>query len=281
MTSYPRLLVTCASLAVSAHAGIVYDLSTTALDGTPGENTYFVSNLTGAGLSLNSSLNFTVGTATGTNTSYIVGYFGNQTLTSVGDKLTFSVTFSGSRNPSDQVFRMGLFDSGDSLLTGNITNSNGSSALSGYDGYIATLSAKTTPSANTNLIKGRTGTNNFLFSSGSYTPVSGADLATSIGSSGEMSISLAIELLAGNTLQISTSYSSQTYIVTDAASVVNFDTFAIYAEKPSATTTSPTLAFSQLSVDFAPAAVPEPSTYAMIAGAVSLIGAIAWRRRRS
>ncbi|GAT32639.1 PEP-CTERM protein-sorting domain-containing protein [Terrimicrobium sacchariphilum] len=266
MTSFRTFILLLAAVS-TAKAATVYDVGSAVTAGNTGANTYFVSNQTGAGVTTGSSLGLTVGTSTGTtNTTYLVGYFPDVSLINVGDSISMSLSFSGPINATNEAFRVGFYDSGNSQLTSNVTASNGSAVMKDYTGYSASLGANTTPSAS-NTFKERSTSNNNLFSSSSYNSFSSPTLAGSVGSTGSRNLTYTLELVATG-VKMTIDYGTYSYSYIDTVTpYTNFDTFAIYSEKSTSTTTSPTLTFTNLTIS----SVPEPSTFVLCALGLGLL----------
>lgn len=268
---YPILVATLLAQAV-ARATTLYSLDTTVLDGNTGENTYYVAQ-TGSTASLSldptPSLTYTMASTAGSLT-YMVGYFNSTTLTNVGDKISFSLSYTATSalKASDEAFRVGLYNSGGSYMTSNNTSS-GSSATNGYTGYAATFRPSGTPGTG-NTFKERTGTGNNLFTSSTYTNL-GTDTFAPIGT-GAVSMTFSAELTAGGLL-LTTSYGGNVYSFLDTTpSTTTFDTFAIYGVDASS---SASLIFSNLTVD----SVPEPGQMALLIIGLGTVTAAACRRR--
>ncbi len=250
---------------------VLYDLNDTVFSGTAGANTFLAGPGSLSQPSPGSSITQTLGTSG--NFSYSVGYFDLTSLLALGDSLTISYAVDTSSittfQNSDQQFRVGLFNSGGSQLTANVGTT--SATFNGYDGYVGTYRPNGASGA-ANTLRERTGTNDLLWSGGSYTTLSGAPTLVSPGT-GDFTGSFKLTLVASG-VEISSVINggaAQTVIDT-TGTLTSFDTFSIFANPLN---NSPTLVFTALSVT---TSVPEPSVVGLVGCGLGL-GLL--RRRRN
>lgn len=152
---------------------VLYDLSSVKLAGSVGANAFFM----GAGTSdlavdgISGPL--TAATTTGGFT-YFVFYFDAASLEKIGDSLTvsFQGTLTGG-STSNQAFRLGLFDSHGTKLSGNVDTPQ-SNVFNAYSGYRADYRIAGAPSPNSgNNFRRRLGQENSknLFATSADTPI--------------------------------------------------------------------------------------------------------------
>lgn len=204
---------------------------------------------------------------------------------------TFTVTFNtaGTLYGDGDKWRIGLYDSsaGTRITADNLLGTNDTTGpYNGYKGY----AAFTTPGAGVDTtfkIRERTGvtgtaliaTNTPYTTLGDTIPTPGAMTA---GSAYVGTFSIGRD--ANDFLHLTMAYSGAGIsdytmtVIDESAATFSFDTFAFVAGSNTATSFS----ISQALVQTAPftAPIPEPSTYAAIAGALSLMGVMVWHRRR-
>jgi len=289
-----RLLTLTTFLAVAANAQAAVILNDNFTSGTTYNDrqslsdsaSWYVQNKdNGASLSINN----TAGTLTyskGTASANMWGYFtdsGTLGLTNVGDSITLSLTFTGTTTGSDiatNAFRLGLLNSGggatrvEADVSGNLV---AETAFNGWDGYAVFLTPR--PEGNSqsvdSSIQKRTGTNDQLFSSSAFTQVGSAvNNNIQVGSTSRTLV-FTIEKTGADAVSLIASYAgSEILNVTDSSSIFDsFDAFA-FSNFNGASSVDP-ITFSNISVT---TAVPEPSTYAILAGMMAL-GLVMLRRR--
>lgn len=265
---------------VVAVAETLYDLSTAALNGSSGENTFYAGNATLSIGSGNSSLTLQ-GTTQGF--SYVVGYFNPTSLVNVGDKAVFSFTatfsnYATSAGAGPQALRLGLFNSGGSLLTAN-SSSTDTSIFNAYTGYRADYNPNSSPGSVLSQIRERNSTSTNLFSSGATAVLTSTPTTTPLLglTSAPFSGMFSIEKTTTGILLTSTVNGTQSVTALDDASAfTNFDTFSffMYGETPAS---PPSLSFSDLQVSYL--AVPEPAAMTMLASGFGLLMLITIRKR--
>jgi hypothetical protein len=262
-----------------AQAAVLYSLSSTVLDGGAGENTYFVSNAsasgTGAGLAYNSGTPSLLWTQGSTNNQYtfMLAYLGSSAvLTNTGDSVTLSyaITPSGPgafSSSTDGSFRLGLFNSNGSKITGDQTGT-GSGTFSNYGGYLAYYRPNGSTTASDSFYQRTTGSSVLPTSNGSpaLTPT-----LVSPGT-GAITGSLTITKLALGVQLDSVINGGAVQSITDTTSVVTtFDTLSFLSfGGPS----NATLYFTELSVT----TVPEPSSWALMG--MGGVAVLCFRRRK-
>lgn len=279
----PLLLLLAAPLAAQ----------TTLLNDTFSDLSITDQNLTSSAFWVSSSstgMSLVNGTLSLTPGRHALAYFtsaGTTQALAVGDSLTVSlnITFSTVGTASGG-FRVGLFDSNGA--TRSSTNGDNTS-FTGYDGYIFTSTLDSTTSNSLTLRERVAGVSGALLSSttgGIYTTVgstggpTGQTLSTGVAynvtytitRTDSTTLSQAYYLTGGTLSGFNNTFSDTT------ASTTEFDTFAIL----STSTGGSNFAIDNVLITYsaAVAAVPEPSTYAMIFGGVSFLGLLYQRRRR-
>lgn len=270
-------------------ATTLYNLSGLVLDGSGGENTYVSATGTGSGLNYNAGTPSLTWTLSNSNSNYsqLIGKFAATSLANVGDSITLSYSFTASVstafNNTDGAFRVGLFNSNGSVVTGNTAGTDGN--VNSDLGYAAFYRPNTGTNAASNTFGQRTGTSAVLMSTSAIitttTPFgTTAPTLSSFGiTTGNLTGtgSFTLTLLTGGSVRLTSVVNSgggQTRDDTVSAFVTTFDEFGFFAT--SGSTANPALTFTDLSVVYA--AVPEPSTYALFVGAGGL-AFVAWRRR--
>lgn len=243
-----------------------------------------------------SNVNYTTGASitqiTGSNGRHLLGYFtedGSPLSLSLGETMTvtFAIQFDRTVALSDASnnFRVGVFDStaGNRISADNQGGTSAGTLFDNYTGYIATLNLGGGGSNGLRLFERTSTTNQALIGSitGVYT-----QLGSSTGNDQALQASTVytgvMTFSRTGAQELTTSFSMtggtlNAYMTsqTDTTPTFAFDTFAIYATKDS--TDSMTL--SQLKIETTMAAVPEPATYAALAG-VFVAGFAVWRRRK-
>lgn len=268
-----------ALLAVSsAPAATLYSLGGTVLDGSPGENTYIARGNTGtSGLSYNGgapSLTWTGGTVANP-TSYVVGYFSSFNLVNLGDSITLSYSIAAGSasafSTGDQSFRVGLFNSGGSLISANIAGT-GDAALNSYGGYDATYRPNGTSTGSDRFYQ-RTVASNNLMTSAAFT-AAGTGITLDSPGTGSFTGSLKLELVATGLQITSVINGGPAQSVIDTTGIVTgFDAFSFQSTVGVA---NPTFTFSDLTVS----AVPEPSTYALLLCGAGVLALLRTRSKR-
>lgn len=205
--------------------------------------------------------------------SYMVGYFDAVTLDQVGKKIELSITYTSPANAFagvHQALRVGFFDSDGSRVSGNGATTN--AAFYEYKGGAATFRVTNTGFSTDNSMYVRTGENNNLWSSGAYTKIDDAATLAPVNTTGT-SMLFSIERLPDDQLRYSVSYGANSYtIVETTPETFTFDTFSVFGNPG---TEGGSLEFSELSISV----IPEPSTFALIAGGL-LLGFVLVRRVR-
>lgn len=264
--------------AVPLQGAVVYDLGSTVLDGSAGENTFFVSNsqASPSGLAYNSgtpSLTWTEGASS--SFTYLVGYFNSSTLINTGDSISLSFAIAPSSvsafSSADLSLRLGLFNSGGSKLTANVASA-GAASLSAYTGYMGAYRPNGTTSAADSFYQ-RTGTNTNLMATGAYSLVSGSPTLVSPGT-GNITGTLTFTLVpTGLEIRSVINGGAAQSVIDTSGLVSTFDSFSFFATSGN---TNATFTFTDLSVS----TVPEPSTYALLAGGLCILACLRKRRSR-
>jgi hypothetical protein len=267
------------ALAGTLQATTLYSLNTTVLDGNSGENTYISANGSGSGLSYNSGTPSLTLTLPGSGAyGQIIGNFSSSSLSSIGDSISLSYSFTVSSaavfNASDATFRVGLFNSNGTAVTGNTagTDANNSTDL----GYMAGYRGLTGTNGSANTFYQRNSSNNVLFTTAAYSNSSatfGGNTSPTLSSFGlaagnlSGSGSLTLTLISGG-VRLSSVVNGGTAQTLDDLSglVTTFDEFGFFGLSGSA---NPTITFSNIAVNYT--AVPEPSSCALLAGGLLLL----------
>lgn len=257
-----------------ARAAVLYDLSTVALDGQPGENTYSLGqgNLTqGSGNSLtfaNSVSGF----------SYFAGYFNPATLVNIGDQivLTFTATYTNFTTADSQAFRFGLFNSSSARVTANSTSTD-SATFNNYTGYRADYNPSNSGNTTASLLRERKVTSTNLFSTGSSPGLSStpSTLPMLALSGSPFSGTFTIEKTStGVTMTTQVNGTTSVTAMDNASAFTTFDTIGFFTIG-----TGGVNATSLILTDLQVAAVPEPSTVglALLAGGM----VVCLQRRRA
>lgn len=260
---------------IPAQSAVLYDLDDTVLDGGAGENTFIVTNSgTGTtGLVLNSGPTTLIETIGSPGSfTYIVGYFGSASLVAIGDSITLSYTITpssaGAFNAADSAFRVGLFNSNGTQLTGN-SNTGGSAALNNDTGYGGRYRPNGIPGSGNTVVQRSTG-NDVLWASGNLTTVTGSPTLVSPGTA-TFNGSLTLTLVTTGVQITSVVNGGAAQMVIDTSGLItSFDSFSVFAQPGSS---SPTLTFSELTVS----TVPEPSAVLLLG--MAGLGLILGRKR--
>ncbi|MDP1580948.1 MAG: PEP-CTERM sorting domain-containing protein [Candidatus Didemnitutus sp.] len=232
--------------------------------------------------------------ATGGSGRTLTGFFtphGNAQSLAVGEALTFTFNITFNRDialtANSNNFRFGVFDSttGARPAGDSTGGTSASTVFDNYFGYAGMLNLG--GGANSLSIRERTSVSNqaFLGATTPYTTLGSTGSPTS-GSFVQNTLYTGVMTLtrtASSTMDLSFSITGGTlsgFSISrqDTSSIVSsFDTFAFHLN--SSTADSYTL--SQVKVDYSGISpIPEPSTYAVIFGAIALVG-VAIRRRRA
>lgn len=206
---------------------------------------------------------------------------GSPVALGLGEVLTLSLTFAPTGTAtltSPNGLRFGVFDSGGVRLTGDANPTDNA-----YRGYAAFVNPLTSNAR----ISERIGTGALLtsLSAGVYdaTPI-----ASGVGTTGTLNFeagesytaSLTVTRTLANQWLIGFSLSggnlgTYSFVGEDTASfVTQFDTISFGLNSDMTATD-----FTNFTVSVA--AIPEPGTYALLVGAVALLGVCGWRRRRA
>jgi hypothetical protein len=257
------------ALACPSQAAVLYDLNSTVLDGSAGENTFMVQNTqAGSGLSYSGggspSLTYTEGGIT--SFTYFLGYYTPVTLTNLNDSITFSFTLTASANAFSNVnntnsagLRIGLLNSGGSQITENVAG-NGSTTFNNYEGYAAFYDPYATVGSN-DRFKQRTASSSSLMGTGGFATDVSTTNTVWTGSPTSITGSFTLTRVADG-LQITSVINGGTPQTVIDTSGINFtfDTFSFAAVAGSSTT--PIVTFSDLTIT---TTVPEPSAIALLA----------------
>jgi hypothetical protein len=275
--------LTSLALLPAAHAAVLYDLDSLALDGEAGENTFFVSNgeptagLTQAAGS-NQPLVYTLADNSGPFT-YFVGYYSAATLTNIGDSITLTYSLTPSSNiafdgtTADRTFRVGFFNSNGEQMMGNTTGS-GAAALNDDTGYIAAYRPRSGTIANTNTLQERTSTNDLLWASSTLTTVSGAPTLVSPGT-GDIDGTFTLKLVStGVEITSVINGGAAQSVIDTSGTITSFDSFSIFAASGAV---NPTLTFDTLTISTA--VVPEPSAALLLLGGLATLAFLRKRRQ--
>lgn len=220
-----------------------------------------------------------------TNLTYFTGA-GNAVNLANGESLTlsFNVSFSAVADAAAS-FRVGLYSSGTRISADNFGNTN--SAFSGsYSGYMGGVNIGSTGSnifrvyergTSTSLISGSIGTSGYALTG------SGGGAVKTFVPDTVYSAVMTITRVDASTVSISQSYSgifsgdsvtsTASATISDTSGVnTSFDTLAFYYNNTA------NLTFDNIKLDYS--AIPEPSTFAFLAG-FGALACVAIRRRRN
>lgn len=201
----------------------------------------------------------------------------------VGETITVSGSIVYSNAASGASVYVGLFNSApETRLTGNSTSASDHTSFDTPGAYYGYQSYYTVASnAAGHSIDQRSSNKAFA----STTLVGGGnvdDLVSATGASGSsMTFSLSVERTAADTVLISSVYNNNvanllTY--TDSiGATFSFDTLAFFFSSASLNSNGSTITLDN--IDVVVTAIPEPSTYALLAGA-AMLGLVVLRRRR-
>jgi len=264
---------------------------TTLLNDTFSDGSFADQNLTSSAQWLNSStsgISLSNGTLSVTAGRHALAYFtpsGSTQALDVGDSISVSldITFSSVGNASGG-FRVGLFDSNGSTRP----SANGdNTSFTNYNGYIFTSTLDSSTSNSLTLRERATGNNGALLSTtasplyataGSGGGPTGQTLATgityslnyTISRTDSTTLSHTFYLTGGSLIGFTNTFADPT------ASTTEFDAFAIL----STSTNGSSFAIDNVAITYTAAAIPEPSTYAMILGGTAMLGLLYHRRRQ-
>lgn len=270
---------------ICAHAQVL--LNDTFSDGNrsgqtlPSSAAWFISSSTSSNASVNGD-----GVLTTNSGLSITAYFasaGSPVTLAAGDTLvlTFQIAYNAATDPTgNTALKVGLFNSNNSTRISADGTNNIFAPYSGYAvtyGYTTTSAVRERPTdlANTALLTSTTGYTVVGSSSANFgitdTPLpnyyNGSFAITRTGD-GQLSFTFSLT-------QQSNPANSWSYTVADASPVTfGFDTVSF------ATTSGTNQLIDNVKVELIPAAIPEPSTYAALAGAVAFLGVWIRRRRR-
>lgn len=207
------------------------------------------------------------------------------TTLAVGDTITFTfdVSFAGVSSQSNG-FRFGLFDSNGAALP----SANGNSGFVAYDGIVATTNpaaASGTPVAfrarTPNVDSGTTGYDTLISTLGIYTTVGSAGgSAVTFPNATFLDVTLTYTRTASGLDLAYTAYNGATLLQSHSVSTTSPSTYTFDVLAISGVSGLGNFTLDNVNVDFIPAAVPEPSTAAALAG-LGILGFAAMRRRRA
>ncbi|MDP1581723.1 MAG: PEP-CTERM sorting domain-containing protein [Candidatus Didemnitutus sp.] len=231
---------------------------------------------------------------TGTAGRQLLGYFtapGNGVTIAQNQQLIFTFTVTLNTAGADfgvgDKWRVGLFDSSaGSRVSADNTGGTNTTVLpfENYKGYGSFLAPGANAETSAKILERTTLTGQPLIASGTpYTTVGDTIAAQAMTAGSPYVGTFSIGRDANDALYLTMTYTgvglnNYTMSVVDtSAATFSFDTFAFIAGSNAVAN----FAISQALVQTAPfAPIPEPSTYAAIAGALSLVGVMVWRRRR-
>lgn len=280
------------ALAVLAAAPLVASAQVTLLSDDFGDGSITDQNLTTSARWYNSStsgMSLSSGALSLTGGRHALAYFtnsGTHTLANVGDSLsvTFNIVFTQVGNASGG-FRVGLFHSNGAARP---TDNGDNASFSNYDGYafsVALATPTSSASSNNNLIlqERNAGVATTLISAltgGAYTAIgsgggpTGQTLSTAttytinytVSRPSASALTFSFSLTGGSVSGFSNSFTD------NSPTTYGFDAFALLSTSSNG---------SNFSIDNVQVtAIPEPTTYAAIVGALAL-GLVAYRRRQS
>ncbi len=286
MNFVPKMIIRIIALficsSIPLFAAVVFDLNDVVLDGNSGENTYITKN--GAGSLVydgggTPSLTYTL--TTSGSYSYFSSYFDSQTLSTVGEGIEISYSFTPNSTSTFKTqvnaFRVGFYNSNGSPVSDD-SNENYQVEFNNDTGYMALYSPNATPSGD--YFYQRTGTNNILWSSSSRTAVSGSPLLDSPGTGLSVTGLLRVELISSTSIRLTSQIngnSSQSVVhsVVDSDDLdTSFDMLSFFA-MPNGNGQS--LTFDEMTVT----TIPEPSSIVLMMGAAGLFLISGVRLRRS
>lgn len=278
-----------ASLTASLHAAVLVDETFAAGERSnlnlPNGAQWFSSS---GGTSITYTPNTSIKLTTGASGRHLLAYFtadgSAAALTNTGDSLSVSFTFSldgaaGASATNTTAMRIGLFDS----TAGNRIAADGLNATDTFDnytGYIAAMAPGTSVASGLSLRERTTLTGaNLISSTTAYTAFSGsaASQAFTYGSTytGVFSVT---KTATGVDLGIAFTglgLSSYSLVKSDSTPVTAFDTFVFH----NVSNVADSITITDLVVTHT-SAIPEPSSFAALAG-LGVLGLAASRRRRA
>ena len=240
-----------------------------------GNTWYFASSGTDAtaGSLTDSSGTLAYKTSSSTANSMIWTYFSAQTLVSTGDSLTLNFTLSDSSITNTSAsLRIGLFNSGGTQVTNNLSGTIADPGFNNYTGdssWVATHSSGTTAST----IEDRSSASQTLWASAAFTSLgtgSGGALTANTPSNDSLTLT---KVATGIQVTVSLGATTFSYIDTSGRTS-SFDTLSFFS-----TAATDTLTLSNLSITYA--AVPEPGTTALLGIGTMLAALPLWRRRHA
>lgn len=270
-------------LSTSAHAAVLYDLSTAQIGGGS-QNTWAASSTNAGGKNgtfsgtLPTNLKFANGDATQGAFDYFTGTFASTALANVGDTITLSFTFTTNKISltTAQALRFGLFNVGSATTGSETPAANSFRTATGYRVDYGPLDNTS------NGIRERTFTSSNLFNSGISPLLSGQnyqDFTFKFLDNTTYSGSFKLELLTGSQVKITAEIGGNAYSLTDTASAfTTFNAFSFYI-----TNTSVGSPDYQASLDFTALTVtivPEPATWGLALGGFTL-ALVGFRRRHN
>lgn len=269
------LLTLAALLAapLAAQANVVYsDNFDTANGGTASEWFTFTTSGSASDAVNGSAGTWTLTPQSGTSLSGIT-YFSPTSL-AVGQSIELSFNFSYTVLPNTQGgFRFGLFNSNGSEISADQTASTGNAAFFDDRGYSNNVSLSSGAGHQTFLFE-RTTDHNTFWTTTAFTQLGSSVARTATAINTTYAASLLITYVDDNTVSITSTVNGVSFTRNDTASLrTAFDSLAFFTDGNNGNVT--------LSNIVVTAAIPEPSTYAILIGVVGLGLATGVRRNRS
>ncbi|MDF3059492.1 MAG: hypothetical protein K0R17_3707 [Rariglobus sp.] len=282
---FPAVLLTGALVAVAAHAQV------TLIDDTFSDG----GRTNGADVNDAQWHMITTNTATTTVTAnalrttaaagapahpHAIAYFNNTTL-GVGDTLAFSFTFTSNETNYTQGatnVRWGLFNMGGSQQSSDLLTANVNTLYQNTTGY-SVFGPRTTANNPVQIYSRSTNTTE------DTTPISTAANVAIAGATANTTVSTFVTTPINASLSLTRTVSGYDYSVGYAGTTFSgsfttvtattFNMVDIWA----ITNNSNSLTIDNVLVTYTAAAIPEPSSYALFAGAAGMAGALTLRRR--